>query len=60
MDKKHLLALLQLEVNGYPESNIPPLNGAAKTTLHPTRPSMHTHVHGRGASERPNKVAQKL
>lgn len=44
MDKKHLVALFQLEVNGYSELNIPPLNGAAKTTLHPTRPSAHTRA----------------
>lgn len=37
MDKKHLVVELQPKVNGYPESNIPPINGLAKTRLNQIR-----------------------
>lgn len=44
MDQKHLVVLLQPKVNGYPESNIPPINGLAKTMLNQIR--LNVYIHG--------------
>lgn len=48
MDKKHLDVPLQSKVNGYPESNIPPINGPAKAVLNQI---MHISVDRRGSGE---------
>lgn len=37
MDKKHLVVPPQPKVNGYAESNIPPINVLTKTTLNQVR-----------------------
>lgn len=37
MDKEHLDVPLQSKVNGYPESNIPPINGLTKAVLNQIR-----------------------